>query len=52
MKSRGVEERGVRLAVVKLDGVHKITPDGVTEREVKAEDGRAAVYGGERRRKW
>ena len=26
MKSRGVEERGVRFAAVKLDGVHKITP--------------------------
>lgn len=28
------------------------TYDGVTEREVKAEHGRAAVDGGERRRKW
>ena len=26
MMSRGVEERGVRLAVVKLDWVHQITP--------------------------
>lgn len=52
MMSRGVEERDVRLAVGKLDGLHQITPDGVTEREVKAEEGGAGVVGGERRRKW
>jgi hypothetical protein len=28
------------------------TYDGVTEREVKAEEGGAGVVGGERRRKW